>query len=337
MKKVVPLLLLLIVGAAGGALAHRQLLASERDNDTGALRLHGSVDVRDAQLAFFGQERIREVLVEEGDRVAAGQLLARLHRERLDAEVANVAARIRAQQAVVDRLEHGTRPEQIAQARAEVAAAGVQVANAKRVIERVTTTADSGASSAQDVDDAKARLDVAEAELEVRRQALALAIAGPRAEDRAQAAATLEALRAEDALLQRRVADSELHAPAAGVIRTRILEPGEMAAPERPVFTLALTDPKWVRAYVPEPDLGRVVEGARATVRSDSFGGKAYDGWVGSISPIAEFTPKTVETSELRTRLVYEVRVFVRDPDDELPLGMPVTVDLVEAKGEGGK
>jgi HlyD family secretion protein len=101
-----------------------------------------------------------------------------------------------------------------------------------------------------------------------------------------------------------------------------------MASPTRPAFTLALTDPKWIRAYVPEPDLGRVALGMQAKIRSDSFGDRAYDGWVGFISPVAEFTPKTVETSELRTRLVYEVRVYVEDPQDELRLGMPVTVDV---------
>jgi HlyD family secretion protein len=117
-----------------------------------------------------------------------------------------------------------------------------------------------------------------------------------------------------------------LTSPATGVIQNRILEPGEMASPSRPVVTLALTDPKWVRAYLPEPDLGRINLGMKAKVLSDSFPGQTFEGWIGFISPVAEFTPKTVETEDLRTKLVYEVRVFVHDSKDLLRLGMPVTV-----------
>lgn len=335
MKKVMLLLLLLGLGAAGGVLGYQRVLARDRAAAVGALRLHGNIDLRDAQLAFFGSERIDRLLVEEGDQVQPEQLLATLHTERLQAEIAAAEARIRAQQALVDRLEHGTRPEEIEQSKAALAAADVRVTLAEQVIARAQATAASGASSAQELDDARSNLDVAKAEQQVRQQALALALAGPREEDKRQGAAMLDAMRADLQLLQRRLHDSELRAPSKGVIQSRILEPGEMASPERPVFTLALTDPKWVRAFVPEPDLGRLQNGMRATIHSDSFGGRSYDGWVGFVSPVAEFTPKTVETSELRTQLVYEVRVFVRDGAGELPLGMPVTVDIDTGGGTG--
>jgi HlyD family secretion protein len=331
MRKPFVILALAAVGATGG-----YLIWPRGPTDAaagGLLRLHGNVELRDLQLAFFGQERIAEVLVEEGDRVVADQVLARLRTERLDAEIAGARARIAAQQALVERLDNGTRAEDLDRARAEVEAAEVQVRNAERAIERVRATQASGASSAQDLDDADARLDVARAELEVRSAALRLAVAGPRDEDRAQARSTLAALESELALLERRRVDSELRAPSAGIVQTRILEAGEMAAPERPVFTMVRTDPKWVRAYVAEPDLGRIALGRPATVRSDSFGGRGYEAQVGFVSPVAEFTPKTIETAELRTRLVYEVRVFVRDPRDELRLGMPVTVEIDNAAG----
>jgi HlyD family secretion protein len=124
--------------------------------------------------------------------------------------------------------------------------------------------------------------------------------------------------------------DAELYAPAPGVIRERILEQGDMASPLTPVFTLALTDPVWVRAYLPQTALGKVKPGMRAVITTDSFPGKNYDGWIGYVSPTAEFTPKNVETPELRTRLVYRMRVFACNPQGELRLGMPatVTVDL---------
>jgi HlyD family secretion protein len=94
------------------------------------------------------------------------------------------------------------------------------------------------------------------------------------------------------------------------------------------LFTLALTNPLWARAYVAEPDLGRIRVGMRATLSTDTFPDKVYEGWVGFISSTAEFTPKTVETSELRTKLVYRARIFACDPNHELRLGMPVTVRI---------
>ena len=336
MKRVVLVVVLLVVGALVGVVAYRRVLANERAAATGELRLHGNVELRDAQLAFFSQELVATVLVEEGDRVESGQLLATLRTERLDAEIAAAQAAVASQQAVVDRLEHGTRAEEVEQARSEVAAAQVRVANGERELGRRQATVSKGASSAKELDDAQASLDVARADLAVQQQALALALAGPREEDRAQARATLEQKRAELELLRRRKVDSELRAPASGTIRSRVLEPGETATPERPAFTVALDDPKWVRAWVPEPELGRIALGQRATIHSDSFGGRSYEGWIGFISPVAEFTPKTVETDELRTLLVYEVHVFVKDPGHELPLGIPVTVDVDLGSREDG-
>lgn len=103
-----------------------------------------------------------------------------------------------------------------------------------------------------------------------------------------------------------------------------------MASAQRPVCTVAITDPKWVRAYLTETQLGRVREGMPAEVAIDARPGHPLEGWLGFISPTAEFTPRNVETPELRTSLVYEARVFVHDPGDVLRLGMPATVTLRE-------
>ena len=127
---------------------------------------------------------------------------------------------------------------------------------------------------------------------------------------------------------QQELADASLKAPLDAVVRSRIAEPGDMASPQKTAFTLAITDPKWVRAYVSERDLGNVHPGMKAIVKADSFPCRGFEGWVGFISPVAEFTPKEVQTPELRTSLVYEVRVFVTDPADDLRLGMPATVML---------
>ena len=122
-------------------------------------------------------------------------------------------------------------------------------------------------------------------------------------------------------------------------IRDRILEPGDMVTPQTPVLTLALTNPVWVRTYVPETRLGQLSLGMPAEVSTDSYPGKTYQGWVGFISPTAEFTPKNVETPELRTRLVYQARVYVSNPQNELRLGMPatVTIQLDQVKQQPGQ
>ena len=147
-------------------------------------------------------------------------------------------------------------------------------------------------------------------------------------EDIDEARARLRAQEAQLALSRAVLQDADLYAPADGVIRNRLLEVGDMASAQKPVFSMALTSPIWVRAYVPESMLGRIAAGTGATVSTDSFPGKQYRGWVGFISPTAEFTPKNVETPDLRTRLVYQVRVYVCNPDHELRLGMPATVTI---------
>jgi HlyD family secretion protein len=286
------------------------------------------VDIRETDLAFNNSEHIERLLVEEGDRVHKGQLLATLHRERLEAEVAAAQARVAARQAALARLEVGSRPEEIRQAQANVAAARARLSDAQVTFARTQDLSEKNLLSRQARDDAQTSLDTAHAGLEVAQQALALAVEGPRVEDIAEARALLRASEAQLVLAREVLNDTELHAPAAGVIRDRLLEPGDMVSPRTPVLTLALTDPVWVRAYASESYLGRLTPGMSAEVSTDSYPGKTYPGWIGFISPTAEFTPKTVETPELRTRLVYQVRVHVCNPQDELRLGMPATVSI---------
>lgn len=190
------------------------------------------------------------------------------------------------------------------------------------------------AVSQQDSDDAEAAyLFLSHAEEAVTALHARL-VAGDRVEDRQAAAArkaaaeaALSEAKARLMVARQRVEDATLRAPADGVVRERILEPGEWTAPQKPVLTLARTDPKWVRCYVRETDLVRVPLGAKAKILADSRP-QPFDGWVGYISPTAEFTPKNIETDELRPTLVYETRIYVKDPLGELKLGAPVTVTL---------
>ena len=334
MKRLIRIIILVVLVLAV-ILVVRWFLQTEGNPSASELRIYGNIDIRKADLAFNEQERIAQVLVEEGDRVKAGQVLAILQTNRLEAQIEEAKAQIAAQQEVVKRFESGTRPQEIEQARAEVEAAKATVRNSMLNFERIAKTSGAGATSRQALDNARAQFDVDDAQLKVKEKALNLALEGPRKEDIAAAKNTLEALKASLSLLKIRLADMTLISPAPGIIQNRILEPGEMASPTRPVVTLALTDPKWVRAYVPEPDLGRINLGMKAKILSDSFPDQNFEGWIGFISPVAEFTPKTVETEDLRTKLVYEVRVFVYDSKDMLRLGMPVTV-IVDRTGSAG-
>jgi HlyD family secretion protein len=324
-KRLILLLILLAAAAGGGYWWWR---THQGPATPSALTLYGNVDIREVDLAFVTSERVQDVLVEEGDRVKPGQVVARLDAEKLKAAVAAAAAQVSAQQQVVARLEAGSRPEEIRQAKAQAEAAEAKARSAEITYQRQLKLGKQKLAAPEDVDQAQAAAEAAKGEAQAAEEAYALAMAGPRQEDIAQARATLEALQADLELAKARLDDAVLHAPAAGVVRERILQPGDMASPQSPALTLALINPLWVRAYVPEPDLGRIAPGMKAEVRTDSFPDKVFQGWVGFISPTAEFTPKNVETPDLRTRLVYQVRVFVCNPRDELRLGMPATVTI---------
>ena len=121
---------------------------------------------------------------------------------------------------------------------------------------------------------------------------------------------------------------TQIFCPNDGYILTRVREPGSVVLTSEPVYTLSLISPVWVRAFVAERDLGRIYFGMPAEVHTDTPGGKVYHGHIGFISPVAEFTPKTVETTQLRTDLVYRLRIIADNPDQGLRQGMPVTVKL---------
>ncbi|HHO59163.1 MAG TPA: HlyD family efflux transporter periplasmic adaptor subunit [Thiotrichales bacterium] len=332
MKKIiiVPFILLALVAAA----VYYSQQQSVQQSDS--LTLYGNVDIREIQLSVNASEHIAEVYVEEGDRVKKGQLLARLHTELLEAQLAEAQAKFLAQQQTLAKLKAGSRKEEIARARAEVAATKAEAKMARDSARRLQKLLPKKQASEDDVESALAKADAAKARAEAAEQSLALVIAGPRIEDIAIADAQLQAAKAQVALARQRLDDARLYAPADGVIRNRILDPGDMVFPQSAILTLALLDPVWVRAYVPETALGKIASGFKAGIMSDSFPGKQYEGWVGYISPTAEFTPKNVQTPELRTRLVYSIRVYACNSQNELRLGMPVTVTIPLQQSPGG-
>ena len=321
-KIILPLVIIAAVAAGGFAWLRNGKEATHE------LALHGNVDIRQVELAFNASGRILAIEVREGDTVRAGQLLARLDTERLRLALQQADAQVAAQQQAVLRLEAGSRPEEIRQARAQRDAARVSMDDAENFYRRQQSLVERNFISRQQADTARFALDKARAQWQAANEAARLAELGPRREDVAAARATLAAYAAVADQLRRDIAEGELHAPSDGVIDKRILEVGDMASPQKAVFTLALTDPLWVRVWLPETQLGRIPVGARATVHTDSHPGKSYPGWIGHVSPSAEFTPKSVETADIRSSLVYQTRVYVCPGAGELRQGMPATVKI---------
>jgi HlyD family secretion protein len=328
MSKAKPLriLLPLVVVVLVAAGVYQYWRANSGDEDQ--LVLFGNVDLREAELAFVVQERVVALYAEEGDHVSRGQVLAEVDPVRFQQAIDQRAAELEAARQRMAELEHGSRPQEILRAKAELASTRASERDARLTYQRLQGLVKKNLASPQDVDNAKAALDAASAGVEAARQNLALVQAGPREEAIAAAQAQVKGAEAALARAQKDLADTRLMAPADGIIQSRILEVGDIASPQKPVFTLALTDPLWVRAYVSEPDLARVRPGMRAEVRSDAFPDKVYSGQVGYIAPNAEFTPKTVQTADVRSSLVYQLRIQVPDSQHELRLGMPVTVTI---------
>lgn len=335
-KQCIALGLVMVFIAAGLGFWLLQTPAGDGDG----LMLYGNVDIRKVDLSFRVGGRVAEVLFQEGDRVEMGQVVARLDAKPYRDEERLALARQSQAEAVLQKMEVGSRPQEIAQAEAVVTERQATLHNLQLEYRRSRNLVESGAISRQAFDNVTARRHEAEARLTTAQEGLRLAREGFRTEDVAAARANLQAAEAELAAARTRLADTEIKAPAEGVILTRVEEPGAIVQGGQTVAVLSLVDPIWVRAYVEEPDLGRVQPGMAAEVYTDTDPHKPYRGHVGFISPEAEFTPKTVQTEELRTRLVYQLRVIVDNPDQGLRQGMPVTVKLQphkQAGSSGGK
>lgn len=305
--------------------------AKNARNGDGSLRFYGNVDIREVALGFRVAGRLATVGRDEGDAVKPGEELARLDQVPYQVELDDAKGRVSSARARLELLKNGMRPEEIAQARAVLSERQVTFANAERLFTRQEELYRNKTISVQERDDAEARFREAEARLKSAQEQLRLLEAGFRKEEIEQAQAELARAEAAVATAQVRLEDTVLKAPSDGVVLTRAQEPGAILPMGATVLTVSLTRPVWVRAYINEPDLGRVKPGAKVRVYTDSRR-EPYKGQVGFISPRAEFTPKNVETAELRTSLVYRVRVVVEDPDAELRQGMPVTVILEEGR-----
>jgi HlyD family secretion protein len=267
---------------------------------------------------------------EEGDGVHAGDVIAVLDQSPYQDQVDYAKAQLAQQVANLTKEQNGNRAQEIAQARAQVELAKANLANAEQTLKRQLDLARNSVISKQDYDNATMIRDVDKAQLASAQANLDLQNAGWRVEDIEAARAQVDNARANLQSAQLNLSDCQLVAPTDGYIITRALEPGAIVAAGTTAYSMCLYSPVWIRTYIDERDLGRIYPGMKALVFTDTNPNKPYEGQIGFISPIAEFTPKTVETRELRTDLVFRLRVIIQNPDRYLRQGMPVTVKLLE-------
>lgn len=299
-----------------------------RSTASSVITLYGNVDVRQVELGFRVPGRLASMKLEEGMRVSAGGVMAALDPRSFECEVNAREAELDAQNASLKMLLAGSRPAELSRAQASIREATALREHANNELERAQALLAERAISPATYDRSIASAREADARLLFAKESFRLLAQGSRAEEIETARAMVRV--AETRLTAARLAldDARLVAPSDGVVVSRVREPGAIVGPTDVVYVLSLTDEVWVRAYVSEVQLGSIHPGMQVEVLSDSSPERTFKGHVGFISPIAEFTPKTVETTELRTDLVYRLRVIVDDPGVGLRQGMPVTVRI---------
>lgn len=303
---------------------------SRQDN---GLTLYGNVDIRTVNLSFRVGGRVESLAVDEGDAIKAGQVLGELDHKPYEIALMQAKAGVSVAQAQYDLMLAGYRNEEIAQAAAAVKQAQAAYDYAQNFYNRQQGLWKSRTISANDLENARSSRDQAQATLKSAQDKLRQYRSGNREQDIAQAKASLEQAQAQLAQAELNLQDSTLIAPSDGTLLTRAVEPGTVLNEGGTVFTVSLTRPVWVRAYVDERNLDQAQPGRKVLLYTDGRPDKPYHGQIGFVSPTAEFTPKTVETPDLRTDLVYRLRIVVTDADDALRQGMPVTVQFGDEAG----
>jgi HlyD family secretion protein len=330
-RRVVVIAVIVIAAVAGGVYYWKQRAANDPQ---AAFTMWGNVDVHQVELAFRVSGRIARLDVDEGDRVKPGTELAQLDRVPFETDVTAATAQVAMAQAQFDKATRGFRSEEIAQAAAAVRQREADLANARVTDERLKGLFPQGAVTRQDMDNADARVRESDAQLASAREQLALVTRGSRIEDIQTQEANLASAKANLVKARTALEDATLMAPSGGVVSVRAREVGAIVQAGQTIYTVALNDPVWIRAYVPQPRLGRIKPGMPVKIEIDSVRDKQFDGTVGFISPEAEFTPKSVQTEQVRDDLVYRLRIIAKDPENVFRQGMPVTVRVPEASSQ---
>ncbi len=306
----------------------------------GPPRASGYVEATDVRVSAEVGGRIVDLLVEEGNRVNAGDLVARLDTSDIEIAVRRAQAERDQAAAQLRLLQAGPRVEEIRQARAQAESAGADVTAAQAELDSATADLQrfeallqANAGSRKQRDDAATRKQVAAARVSAAREraraadeALARVRSGSRPEEIAAARARVSAVDAQMASLQKNLADGQVKAPVSGTVTSKLVDAGEVVAPRAALVVISDLDHAWANVYVDEPLVPTLRLGQPATVVTDA--GQRLPGTVSFISPRAEFTPRNVQTADERSKLVYRIKVTVDNRDGVLKPGMPVEAEL---------
>ncbi len=296
--------------------------------DDGALVLSGTVEVTEVHVGFKIPGRMTDLLTDEGRKVAKGERLALLDNRELAAIVGRERAVLEEASSRLKELQAGSRPQEIEQAKANLAAQEAELVKARKDRERAEILYGNGAISAAQYDGLVTAYDNRRAQMRYAVERLGLVKEGPRKEDIEAGRARVSQARAALAASEERLKDTVIYAPLPGVVLKKHAEPGETIAQGAPVVTIGDLERPWVKVYVKEAKLGLVKLGQKATITTDTYRDRSYEGTVTSISSEAEFTPKNVQTQEERVKLVFAVKVSVKNDKDELKPGMPADVRI---------
>jgi HlyD family secretion protein len=317
------------------------LMACAPAPPTDRIRVSGNVEATEVHTAAEVAGRIVELRVDEGDRIEAGGVIARLDTEDTMLQIARMRADRATAVAQLRLLEAGSRAEDIRQARAQVdaatsdaAAVDAEVKAAQLDLDRFQALLTANAGSVKQRDDAQARVDTATARqragqdrVRSAQEALARLEAGTRPEEIQTARARVASADAQIAVLEKSVRDANVISPISGIVTQKLVDAGEIVARGTPLVVITDLDHAWANLFVPEPMIPRVAIGQAATVVTDA-GGQGLEGKVTFVSPRAEFTPRNVQTAEERSKLVYRIKVTVDNSAGILKLGMPVDAEL---------
>ncbi|MDR2635257.1 MAG: HlyD family efflux transporter periplasmic adaptor subunit [Campylobacteraceae bacterium] len=323
MKKILGYILLLAIIAAIVV----AFLYVYKDSNNKELSFSGNVDTRTVNLGFRFLGKIEKINKDEGDSVAEGEILASLDSKNLQNNINEVKARLNAENIKLDKLKKGFRKEDIAEAKGELESALANLKLSEDTFKRQERLLEKNATSQEIYTNARYKYEAAEGTLKKAEALYAMRIKGYEDEDiKAQMALVASLDAALKAALQD-LEDSVIKSPFDGVILTRLKEEGAIVNPGERILEISRQDEFWVKAYIDEPYLGAISQGDEVLVYTD-VRKEPYIGIIGNISPIAEFTPKNIETIELRSDLVYKFRVLLKDPDKKIKQGMPVNIKL---------
>lgn len=301
------------------------------DSDTEA-QISGVIEAVKTDVQAQAQGEIEKVLVQEGQKVAKGDLLCTINADKLRIQLDQVRAGIAGAKARRQLARIGTKKELIAVAKTQVEIAAKSLEIAGKDQQRFARLLAEGAVSQTQKEKADLALKAAQEQAKGAKESYDMAVRGKEKEEIDITTADVQGLEAQEQMILRQLRDVEVKSPAAGIIEVKAIEVGELASPGAVLFSLIDPAQTYVKAYVPEKYLGRVKLGGAVEAVCDSYPGKVFKGKVDFISNEAEFAPKNIQTREERLKLVYMIKSYLDNPAGDLKPGMPVDVKILFSK-----